>query len=67
MKIPKEIDLYSWYDYAFLRAILKLPIPSPRVWDNAGRLGFKGGRYLKDVFFDSYLFEDSIFKEGEQQ
>ena len=65
MKIPIEIDLYSWYDYAFLRAILKLPIPSPRVWDNAGRLGFKGGRYLKDVFFDSYLFEDSIFKEGE--
>ena len=48
--IPEEIDLYDWYDYSFLRAVLKLPIPSPRVWDNAGAFGFTGGKYLKDPF-----------------
>ena len=48
--IPEEIDLYDWYDYAFFRAILGSPIPSPRVWDNAGRFGFRGGRFMKDIF-----------------
>ena len=60
--IPEEIDLYDWYDYSFLRAVLKLPIPSPRIWNNAGTLGFVGGRYLKDLFFEPDLFEPDLFE-----
>ena len=59
--IPKEIDLYSWYDYSFFRAVLKLPIPSPRVWDNSGTFGFTSGRYLKDSFFEPDFFEPSLY------
>ena len=59
--IPKEIDLYDWYDYSFFRAVLGLPIPSPKVWDNAGRFGFTGGTYLKDSFFEPDFFEPSLY------
>ena len=59
--IPEEIDLYDWYDYSFLRAVLKLPIPSPRVWDNAGAFGFTGGKYLKYSFFEPDFFEASLY------
>ncbi len=59
--IPEEIDLYDWYDYSFFRAVLKLPIPSPRVWDNAGTFGFTSGLYLKDSFFLKDLFEPSLY------
>ena len=59
--IPEEIDLYDWYDYAFFRAILGSPIPSPRVWDNAGRFGFRGGRFMKDIFFETDFFEPSLY------
>ena len=45
MDIPKEIDLYDWTDYAIFRSLIKKPFPSPRVWDNAGTVGFAGGNY----------------------
>tara|TARA_B100000212_G_C27368473_1_gene531463 strand:+ start:924 stop:2087 length:1164 start_codon:yes stop_codon:yes gene_type:complete len=61
MNIPKEIDLYDWKDYAFYRAILGKPIPSPRVWDNAGRFGFKGGGYMKDIYFEKDFFEPTLY------
>jgi len=59
--IPEEIDLYDWHDYAFFRAILAKPIPSPKVWDNAGRFGFKGGKFMKNNFFEPDFFESSLY------
>ena len=56
----KEIDLYDWTQYALFRSLLKKPIPSPRVWDNAGSLGFWGGNYKKEKFFDQGIFTDYI-------
>ncbi len=61
MKIPEEIDLYDWYGYSFYRAVLGLPIPSPRVWDNAGKLGFEGGKYMKEIYFEADFFEPSLY------
>ena len=59
--IPEEINLYDWHDYAFFRAILAKPIPSPKVWDNAGRFGFKGGKFMKNNFFEPDFFESSLY------
>lgn len=65
MKVPEEIDLYDWYDYSFYRAVFGAPIPSPRVWDNAGKFGFIGGRYMKDLFFAPDFFEPSLYTKEE--
>jgi len=56
MDIPKEIDLYDWTDYAIFRSLINKPFPSPRVWDNAGTVGFAGGNYQKHKFFDADIF-----------
>ena len=61
MPLPTEIDLYDWNDYSFYRALIGKPIPSPRVWDNAGRFGFKGGDYMKDIYFEEDLFEPTLY------
>ena len=60
---PKEIDLLEWTQYAIFRSLLKQPFPSPRVWDNAGTLGFSGGNYEKDKFFDKDLFMNPFTKD----
>ena len=60
MDFPKEIDLYDWTDYAIFRVLTKKPFPSPRVWDNAGSIGFTGGNFRKDNFFDKEIFTYAI-------
>ena len=60
MDIPKEIDLLDWTDYAIFRSLIKKPFPSPRVWDNAGTMGFSGGNFQKDFFFDSNIFSTQL-------
>ena len=62
MEGPNEIDLYDWTHYALFRSLVKKPIPSPRVWDNAGSMGFSGGKYQKDKFFDQRIFRHTITK-----
>ncbi len=56
MDFPREIDLYDWTEYAIFRVLTNKPFPSPRVWDNAGTMGFTGGNYRKDKFFDKEIF-----------
>ncbi len=60
MDFPKTLDLFDWTDYGIFRSLLSKPFPSPRVWDNAGSLGFSGGNYNKDIFFDKDFFVNDL-------
>ena len=60
MEKPVYLNLHSWDDYAIYRSLRTLPIPSPRVWDNARRFGWSKGNYKKDRFFDESLFTHEL-------
>lgn len=60
MKTPKKLNLYEWKDYCIFRSLILKPFPSPRVWDNALTLGWAGGRYKKQKYFDLELFVPCI-------
>ena len=62
MEKPVYLNLHSWDDYAIYRSLRPLPIPSPRVWDNARRFGWTNGNYKKDKFFDKQLFTHELSK-----
>lgn len=67
MNEPKEIDLLDWTDYAIFRLLIKKPFPSPRVWDNAGTMGFSGGNFQKNTFFDSNIFSTQLKRKTREK